>query len=309
MSRVMKALGWLQTALWIVLLLGVVLHTTIRDRYALPGVLFYALPLPLLAVLGILLAGWPVAKQKHRLMALACAVLLTVIWCSKSWRTGPAQEEKITTGPMQEFRVMFWNLSRPDTASQPLIDLVKRHQPDVIGCVEAGDQFHVHRATYEHALPGYECHALPGNLLLLSRHTVQVHDRGRLDKKGAFAAFDIRLNRRTARLVLADVWADPLMPRKPSLDQALAQSGSDPHALIMGDFNTPRESVHFAPYETARLRHAYDVAGKGFRETWFWGLPVLSIDHIWCGAEWHIIETVRLRDWSSDHDVLMVRLQ
>jgi endonuclease/exonuclease/phosphatase (EEP) superfamily protein YafD len=306
----MKALGWLQTILWFVLLAGVVLHTTVRDRHALTAVVFYAPPLPLLATLGLLLAGWPAAKQEHRLMALASAALLTAIWCSKSWRTDPTQVENITlTSPMQEFRVMFWNLSRPETASQPLIDLVKKHQPDFIGCVEAGEQFHLHRATYEHALSGYECHALPGNLLLLSRHSVVVHDRGRLDKRGAFAAFDIRLHQRSVRLVLADVWADPLMPRKPPLDQALAQTGAEPHTILMGDFNTPRESVHFLPYETARLQHAFDVAGRGFRETWFWGLPVLSIDHIWCGPEWRVIETRCLRDWSSDHDALMVRLQ
>jgi endonuclease/exonuclease/phosphatase (EEP) superfamily protein YafD len=76
----------------------------------------------------------------------------------------------------------------------------------------------------------------------------------------------------------------------------------------MGDFNTPSESVH---YETFRqhMNDALDTAGTGFRETWFWGLPLLSLDHIWLGKDWHILEARKIWTRSSDHAALFARMR
>ena len=141
------------------------------------------------------------------------------------------------------------------------------------------------------------------------RRVPTLRARGKLDGIGAYANFDVTLPRRGFRLVLVDVHADPLMLRKPSLDEALAHGNHDPQCIIMGDFNTPLESVHFAPYRAAKMQDAFATAGRGFRETWFWGLPVLSLDHVWCGPSWNVVEARKIRDWSSDHDALLVTLR
>ena len=50
--------------------------------------------------------------------------------------------------------------------------------------------------------------------------------------------------------------------------------------LILGDFNTPRESALLDPLR-ANLTHAFESAGDGLAETWPAFLPVLSLDQIW----------------------------
>lgn len=307
MRQARKVLGWMQTALWLIVLAGAVLHATVRDGLDALAWLFYALPLPLLALATLVLALWPFARGLHRIVAGLCCIGLGGVWVSRSWCRGPAPDGHAT--PMEEVKVLCWNIGRPETPSWELIALVKKHAPDIVGIVEPGRDAMNHRATYEEHLPDYDCQVMPRGLIVLTRWPARMRARGKLDGIGAYANFDVTLPHRGFRLVLVDVHADPLMLRKPSLDEALAHGNHDPQCIIMGDFNTPLESVHFAPYRAAKMQDAFATAGRGFRETWFWGLPVLSLDHVWCGPSWKVVEARKIRDGSSDHDALLVTLR
>lgn len=307
MRQARKVLGWLQTAVWMVVLGGALLHATVRDGVDGLAWLFYALPLPVLAVAALVLIVWPYARGVHRSIAGLCCAGLCGVWISRSWCHGPALEGRST--PMEEVKVLCWNLGRPERPSWELIALVKKLQPDIVGIVEPGRDAMNHRATYEENLPDYDCQVMPRGLIVLTRWPARMRARGKLDGIGAYANFDISMPHRSFRLVLVDVHADPFMARKPSLDEALAHANQDPQCIIMGDFNTPLESVHYASYHAAKLRNAFVTAGRGFRETWFWGLPVLSLDHVWCGPSWKVIEARRIRDQASDHDALLVTLE
>lgn len=292
---------WLHRCGWLALVAGLLLHFTIRDRIDYVATVFYALPLPLLGCLAVVLCAWP----RWRRGAAVVALLVFVIWFSRSWCWN---DPKPAVAGTPEFRALYWNLSRPMTPCVDLIDLVSRLQPDVVGCVEPGDDFMRHSAAYEKALPGYTCHLMPRGIMLLSRWPVKMLGRGRLDATGAFAYFDVTAPQGAVRLVLVDVWAAPLLPRKRSLDESLSYAENRGDCIIMGDFNTPAESAWFGPYR-AQTQSAFAVGGRGFRETWFWRLPVLSLDHIWVGKNWRVIETQKINRWSSDHAALFVRLQ
>ena len=54
------------------------------------------------------------------------------------------------------------------------------------------------------------------------------------------------------------------------------------NVLVLGDFNTPRESVSLDPLR-AEMTQAFESAGDGLAETWPMPLPVLSLDQIWSG--------------------------
>lgn len=296
----MNPVRWLWFPGWLVLVCGVALHFTIRDRIDYVSTVFYALPLPLLGGLALALCAW----RRWRRGAAVMALLIFGVWFSRSWCWS---EQAPAAVGATEFRALYWNLGRPTTPSAELIDIVTRLQPDVVGCGEPGNYFMQHAGDYEKALPGYTCHLMPRGLFLLSRWPVKMVVRGKLDSLGAFASFDVSAPQGTVRVVLVDVWADPLLPRKRSLDESLAYAENKNNCLIMGDFNTPAESVWFQPYH-ARTQDAFAVAGRGLRETWFWRLPVLSLDHIWVGKSWRVISTEKLNRWSSDHAALFTRL-
>lgn len=286
---------------WFVLIAGVLLQITIRDRIDYVATIFYALPLPVLAGIAGTLSIWKTGRQ----FALSCAVIITAAWFSRSYFS---HEPQLLSTGKREFRALYWNLDRPKTPSGDLIDLVTRLQPDVVGCGEPGANFMEQGTDYEKALPGYTCHLMPRGLFLLSKWPVKMLGRGKLDSLGAFAYFDVSAPQGTVRLVLVDVWADPLLPRKRSLDESLSYADGGSRCIIMGDFNTPSESVWFAPYR-ARLQDALETAGRGFRETWFWRLPVLSLDHVWIHRDWRVLEAQKINRWSSDHAAVLVRLE
>ena len=289
------------TAGWSVLFIGVLLHVTLRDRVDYLATVFYALPLPVLAGLASALS---IGKIRRRLAA-AFAFIIAAAWFARSHSShGPPAAG---TGK-QEFRALYWNLNRPRTASADLISLVRHLQPDVVGCGEPGPNFMTHGGDYEKALPGYTCHLMPRGLFVLSKWPVKMLGRGKLDSLGAYASFDVSAPQGAVRLVLVDVWAEPLFPRKRSLEEALSYAEGGRRCLIMGDFNTPSESVWFTPYR-AKMSDVLEAGGRGFRETWFWRLPLLSLDHTWAGHDWRILEAQKINRWSSDHAAIFVRAE
>ncbi len=297
----------LTRAAWAALVLGLLLHLTIRDSIDGIAVVFYMLPLPVLIGLAVYVFLLSKGRCKSRLAAGVLGIVILVSWLSRSWCSHTAPPMSAESAP-KEFRVLFWNLGRPHRVSTELIALVKELQPDVIGCAEPGEGFMEHEAAYEAALPGYDCELSPRGLVFLSRWPMRMRGRGKLDGMGAFVMYDITTPQRVMRVVLSDVYAAPLMSRRKSLAETLGHAEGDTHCIIMGDLNTPRESAHFAGYEKT-LQHAFDTAGNGFRETWFWRLPLLSLDHIWLGADWRVIETQKIHRWSSDHAALFTRME
>jgi len=60
-------------------------------------------------------------------------------------------------------------------------------------------------------------------------------------------------------------------------DAATAKPGFPQPDIIVGDFNTPRGSASIT-HVTGGLRHAYDLAGRGWCPTWRRDYPLISID-------------------------------
>jgi endonuclease/exonuclease/phosphatase family metal-dependent hydrolase len=87
----------------------------------------------------------------------------------------------------------------------------------------------------------------------------------------------------------------------------LSAAGDDPRAIIVGDFNTPPESVWFREWRTRGFTLANDGPRRGFRETWAYGLPLLTLDHIWLASGWKVLRCDHRR-LGSDHLAVKARL-
>jgi len=308
-SRLVLTLGWL------VLGLGVLLHLTVRD--AVPGLalFFYALPKPCLAALAVALLAWPGVGKKARLIATLAVVGIGAWWVALSWHSPavPAHSSLVTHhsshAQQPELRVLYWNLCRPSGLHQGMVDLVREFQPHCAAFVEPGERAGQLVSAYETLLPGYTAAWMPRGILWLARVPSRYRERGKLEDIGAFAWFEVTTLGPAFPIVVADVHPHLFHSRKGQLDEALSYAHDRADALLMGDFNTPLESVHLAAYR-AQYTHALQVAGQGFQETWPVGLPLLSLDHLWVGAEWEVVAARKVwRLTRSDHAALLVTLR
>lgn len=291
------------------LVLGLLLQFVLKDRVFGFRLLFYAMPKPCLLVLAVTLLVWPQAAGRLRLLSAGAALLLGLTWAGSSWR-GPAQAAMPAEPVAGEVRLLFWNLCRPHGVHNGLVEVVREFKPQVVACVEPGrHEMEQTCRLYEAQLPGYKAQWMPRGILWLSTVPARYRARGKLDGMGAYARFEVSGLGPSFPVVVADVHPHPFHWRKGQLMDALAQTGGMPDAWLLGDFNTPLESVLLEPYRS-QMTHALEAAGHGFKETWPLGLPLLSLDHAWIGRQWEILDAQKVwRVPDSDHAALLVRLR
>jgi endonuclease/exonuclease/phosphatase (EEP) superfamily protein YafD len=296
----------LRTFAWLLLALGLILQLWLKDRHLAWAAFFYAMPKPVLICAALFLTAAARARWQ-RMTAAAAWISLTSWWLSVSWSRG-ATAEKAAAG-RQEVTLLYWNLCRPHEVDQEAVALVKELQPHIVGFVEPGKTVGTLLASYEKLLPGYTVAWMPRGILWLSRVPSRYRERGKLDGLGAYARFEVDGLGPTFPVVIADVTPSFVRSRAPQLREVLAQSQGRADAILAGDFNTPLESVFFDAYRQS-LIPALEVNHRGLRETWPLGLPLLSIDHVWLGHEWQVLEARKIwRLTGSDHAAIYVRLQ
>jgi endonuclease/exonuclease/phosphatase (EEP) superfamily protein YafD len=122
------------------------------------------------------------------------------------------------------------------------------------------------------------------------------------------AHFRVKVGGQMLNIFAADLGAPPFLPRGPQIDMLAGLTSEQPRTLVMGDFNTPLESVHLASMR-AHFTEAMDGPHRGFRETWFYNLPMLSLDHVWLSSDLEPVFTSRRLTLASDHDPVVVNFK
>ena len=121
-------------------------------------------------------------------------------------------------------------------------------------------------------------------MLCLVRGEVLDRRLGILTSGSPYALYKARIEGREIRILQVDIYARPVHPRRKPLSALVELVGtlSDLPLILIGDFNTPRESVYLEPLQQ-KLQYAWFAAGTGCAETWPSFIPVLSLDQVWCG--------------------------
>lgn len=290
---------------WAVVALGLGIQFLLRDRVDSLALVYHVTPLPVLAAMAFVAdATGHVLRWRWRWLGSLVTALLMGLWLGSSWKPAHAAAPD---GP-DDLRVLVWNIGRPAEPSQALIDLVRELHPDIVTVIEPGRAGEQHLAAYEQALPGYSAAWMPRGITWLSRLPSRYRHRGKLDGRGAYAYFEVDWKLQKLPVVAVDVYGRSSLPRGPQIRECLAHAGNYPSALIMGDFNTPPGSVHFDAFRES-MQDAFETAGSGFRETWPMPLPVLTLDYVWAGKNWEVLEARTLRSAASDHAALFVRMR
>jgi endonuclease/exonuclease/phosphatase (EEP) superfamily protein YafD len=293
---------------WGVLILGLLLQYGLKDHFFGLRLLFYAMPKPCLLALAVTLLVWPKISQRSRIAALFAACVLASSWLTSSWRM--EHPKMAHRDPASEVRILYWNLCRPSGLHEGMVELMREFDPHIAAFVEPGrHDMETKCKAYESMLPGYKAAWMPRGILWFSKVPSRYRARGKLEGAGAFARFDVHELGPTFPVVVADVHPHPFHWRKGQLEEVLEHSLGRSDAILVGDFNTPLESALLKDYR-ARFTHALEAGGQGFKETWPVGLPLLSLDHLWLGQDWEVVEAKKV--WklqSSDHAALLVTLR
>ncbi len=307
-SRAARATAWF---LGILCALGALLQIAARDRWPVVAALFYALPLPVVAALLGALAGvfrlW-MKRRRPALIALSLAAVALVWWlsCSLFLREGAAPPAGV-----KPVRVLFWNASRGSEGVEGAARAARASGADIAFVVEYCDEDTPEvRAAWRSAFAGYSA-TFPGRrMAIFSRGEVELGKVERLDNGSCAARARVSVSGRPVNVLLVDIFANPTQHRGPAFErlaELVRESPADEPILVLGDFNTPRNSVLLAPLR-AELSNAFETAGRGLAATWPVPLPVHCLDQVWVGGDLRAASCRHVSTWRSDHRQVLCEL-
>ena len=294
-SRLLSIAGIGATVL---LPLAVLVRLTVRDSLFGPSILFYITPWPVIAAGAAATAlFWRWKKRRLPAAALALfAVAALPVWLQSSWQRHP---RPATRGAL---RVVHWNVSRPALGLPSIARWLRAQDADVITLAEGHSRRRSTLARWQAELPGYEVAELPGEMTCLIRGRILSREDHVLAAKSYCALIRAEVRGHPVTILLADIYGSPFRSRASAFTHlgTLALDYSAENLLVLGDFNTPRESALLWPLR-AHLQNAFESAGDGLAETWPMLLPVLSLDQIWSGPGLRAVWCEHGHSLHSDH--------
>ncbi len=290
--------------------LGLFVRLTVRDSVPYVATLYYATPWPVLAVgffvSAALLRRHTSRKVRRCIFAAATVCVFMFVW---------THYESPTTNAMngidgQDVRVAFWNVARGVRGWDAVLDELQQINADVFGLVEVAPLDDTVRQLLQSRFPDFEIAAFPNGMAILSRYPISSQRARRHELVAHFGVADISVGDEEWRFVVADIDSNPLLFRRESLEALNKIAMEEPirPTVVMGDLNTPIDSVFFQRYRK-HLTNTIEEGGQGLHCTWPVPCPVMAIDHMWANNRWQVKHSELGWTWISDHRPIVSTLR
>ena len=288
----------LAVAMAVYVVVGVAIRLTIKDAIPFLAAIYYAAPLPAVTLAAVF-AGllWAFLKRP-RIALLSFAIGFACAW----WTYQHTYVTNLDQANPFDRCVMFWNVSSGRLGWDHMVATLKSQNPDVIGLVEIDSSDSEALVRWRESFPDYELTETQGGILLLSKSRIVSEADGSLGKGGRYKHVTIETDTGVLHVFIVDIKSDPLMPRRALLEELAkitSALGNQP-MLVMGDFNTPGDSVHFDALRRS-FDNAFESRGSGYSPTWPIPVPVLQLDHIWVNRQIILSHCTAKWTLSSDH--------
>ncbi|MFD0990402.1 endonuclease/exonuclease/phosphatase family protein [Mariniflexile jejuense] len=283
MFKILKILYWIFNVVVITALLAI--HFVLKERSYTDSINFYARPLPLIILIVVLLSLF-IKKRKYHLIL---AGILLVIWLGRSFKIHIPE-----TINASDLEVVFWNASRENGFEEAFIE--SESVPDVLVLVESEKN---NLEKLQSKYPNYFFYKLKNEIYIFSKAEINIKS----ENTSKYNSTVINFNTKGINFYAVDATGSFDVPRSWEFAFINAIIKKEPKTIVLGDFNVPFESKHLNKMKTA-FNHAFNKKGNGFRETWFWNLPLLSLDHIWVSKDLKILKTQKIGTFKSDHSML-----
>jgi len=255
-------------------------------------------PLPLIILFGILSTFLIKSRKKLFYLSLTSLLLLTSYWLYSFHGINNNRLEENSN------QIVFWNIANQKHIERSFF---KKHiiskKPDLIAFVEAKNISVSDLKYLTKLLPEYDIRILKGYMFIAVKGEILSTQFKYLETNSKFNHIVFKNNNQQYSVVLADVSANPFQSRQYDLESVLNHSNNYKADIVLGDFNTPFESIHFEAYKKAYS--SFHSVSRGFTATWPLGLPLLELDQIWTGKTLQPILLNKYYHTSSDHALLV----
>ena len=285
MIKVLKILYALLNMAIIIALLSI--HFVFKEESYQSSLLFYAFPLPIIILIGLFLTLFLSKKiRKYNLIVLA---IVMIIWLGRSFKIH--FPENIVASDLE---IVFWNGARGNDLKMAFEE--NDGIPDVLVLSEINDEDIIGlRDEY----PGLYFYKNQRELMVFSQTPLSI----KLDTVSRFSTSVLCFETAHTKFYAVDVMGSTDVPRTWELGFVNSIIKKQTNTIILGDFNVPFESQNLENIKKD-FNHAFNEKGNGFRETWFWNIPLLSLDHIWVSKDLEVLKTEKIGTFKSDHSMV-----
>lgn len=269
-----------------IVLVLIMLHFFIKDASFESSLWFYAFPLPLIVIILLCLS---IFLGKFRKYNLILAGLLLLLWFGRSFRLSFSSEIKESN-----LEVVFWNASRENNFREAIE--INDGVPDVLVLTESID-LDFNQLKKDHS--NFYCYKAKRELRVFSKTPIIIKQ----DTTTNFGTSIVHFETARTNFYAVDVTGSTDVPRFWEigfLDRVIKKEGN---TIVLGDFNVPYESLLLKQIKDNYV-HFFSRKGNGFRETWFAGIPFLSLDQIWVSRDLEIIKSKKINTSDSDHSMV-----
>lgn len=285
MIKVLKILYALLNFAIIIALLSI--HFVFKEDSYQSSLLFYAFPLPVIIFIGLFLTLF--LSKKIRKYNLLLVAILMMIWLGRSFKIH--FPENIVASDLE---IVFWNGARGNDLKMAFEE--NDGIPDVLVLSETNDEDIIGlRDKY----PGLYFYKNQRELMVFSQTPLSIM----LDTISRFSTSVVSFETAHTKFYAIDVMGSPDVPRTWELGFVNSIIKKQTNTIILGDFNVPFESQYLENIKKD-FNHAFNEKGNGFRETWFWNIPLLSLDHIWVSKDLEVLKTEKIGTFKSDHSMV-----
>ncbi len=287
MLKIFRALYlFLNTAIILALL---AIHFFYKENSYQSSLFYYTFPLPIILLIVLFLSIF--LNKKFKKYNLLIAVLLLVIWLGRSFKIHFSEDIKET-----DLEVVFWNAAHDRNFEDAFI--VNKSIPDVLVLAEDGEY---NIESFKLKYPKYYFYESIRGISIFSKAPLKILDEITSKYKTNIINFEVE----GISFYAVDVSASMDVPRSWELGFVDEYIKIKEKTVLLGDFNVPYESKYLENIKL-HFNHAFTEKGNGFRETWFWNIPLLSLDHIWVSKDLKILKTEKIGTFKSDHSMIKV---
>lgn len=295
--RLLAWMAWVAFACFATVLfpVGLAVRLTVKDDVDGLAMVYYATPWIVLAVYGGVAAWYWRAWRKCAPVVALAATACAGAWGWTSWRAAPKD-----SGPA-DFRVAYWNCARTDWRVDGMLPMVQGWRADLL-CFGEGRTKGSLAGKWQEAFPDFRVQALPREMVLIGPQDAMLRSSGTLGGAGEFQLVNMTLGGREVYVLFVDFDALPDRSRRPAFERLyqVVDAYATKPLIVIGDFNTPTDSVHFQRLRT-RMSDAFETSGQGYAATWPMPAPVLALDHILVNKHLRVVRCEHHTSLHSDH--------
>lgn len=291
-----------------ILAIGLVLllinNFLIKDTFYISGIFFYAFPLPLI-IFGFLILGFTcIKKPKYAVIIFFTILILSLVVYKNNYKNHESTE---LLEPIKS--ILYWNVANHKANNWPVLaEVIKEHSIDILILLEVKELSPKQSANLEAILPNYQTQYLRGNMFIAIKGQMEHLEyigENTMNPKNDFRInlIDLKIDTIKYRLAAIDIYASPEQRRKSAMNNIIEYATKNNVDFIIGDFNTPYESLFFDNYKINY--NSLREYQKGFTFTWPSILPLLEIDQVWMQKKYRPIQLKKYFNDDSDHAMLI----